>query len=269
MARLKLLLLNLAQAIFLGTWSIVWISAALVVSVFSSEIPLVMARRFWAPGLIWAARSPVEQLPGARLDPRGPYVFIMNHQSMYDIVVAFACIPVNLRFVAKKILKSIPFLGWYMWRTRMVFVDRRRRSQALTSLQQAGKQVREGASILAYPEGTRSIGGEILPFKKGPLVVAIAAGVPIVPVAIDGSHRMLPRGGFNLRPQSIRLKIGEPIPTKGLTQSDLDGLIRRVREAVIDLHLDIGGQGGDREDAIALPGEEGIGSARRKPSRAA
>lgn len=263
-------MLNFSQGLFLCVWSAFWISAALVVSIFSSELPLVMARRFWGPGLVWVSRGTLESVPGARLDPRGPYVFIMNHQSMFDIPVAFSLIPVNLRFVAKKVLKWVPFLGWYMWRTRMVFVDRKNRDQALASLAAAGEQIRGGASILAYPEGTRS-NGEILPFKKGPFVVALEAGVPIVPVAIDGSYRLLPRGGLRIRPTTVRVRIGEPIPTRGLGQDDLEALIRRVRDAVIDLHLSIGGAGGDRGAAIALPGQEGIGRGmrERRKSRAA
>ena len=261
--------LNVVQALFLVSWSVIWISIALVVSIVSPRWPLVLARRAWGPGLVWAAGARMEVSPGASLDPRGTYVFIMNHQSMFDIAVAFAHIPVNIRFVAKKILKSIPFLGWYMWRTGMVFVDRGRRDQALASLQKAGQQVRDGATILAYPEGTRSTDGSILPFKKGPFVLAIEAGVPVVPVAIDGSQTLLPRGGFNLRPGPIRFRIGNPIPTSGLVATDVDALIKRVRDAVIDLHLSIGGKGGDKDDAIALPGKEGIGAGRRSNKEAA
>ena len=261
--------LNTLQALFLCTWSLIWISAALLVSIFSRNLPLVMARHLWGPGLVWGAGARMEVSPLPVLDPQGPYVFIMNHQSMFDIPVAFSYLPVNLRFVAKKVLKSIPFLGWYMWRTGMVFVDRSQRSQALASLQKAGKQVRDGATILAYPEGTRSVDGHILPFKKGPFVVAIEAGVPIVPVAIEGSHKLLPRGGFNLRPGPVRLAIGTPIPTTGLRHGDVEALIKQVRDAVIDLHVSIGGLGGDKEDAVALPGKEGIGAGRRTRSQAA
>ncbi|MSP60296.1 MAG: 1-acyl-sn-glycerol-3-phosphate acyltransferase [Myxococcales bacterium] len=262
-------LMNVWQAFFLGAWTAIWIVVALVMSIFSSEWPLALGRWVWGPALAYVGRYDMELVPGAQLNPRGPYVFIMNHQSMIDIPVAYSVIPVNLRFVAKKILKSVPFLGWYMWRTKMVFVDRKNRTQALTSLRRAGRQIRDGASILAYPEGTRSIAGEILPFKKGPFMVAIASQVPIVPVAVDGTHRVLARGGFKLRPGKVRIRIGEPIPTVGLKQRDLAELVRRVRDAVIDLHVSIGGMGGDKEDAIAPPGREGIERAPRNASQAA
>lgn len=263
--RLGFFLLNVGQALFLMVWSVVWISLALVVSVVAPELPLRMARWFWGPGLVFGAGARVKLLPGARLDPGGAYVFVMNHQSMLDVPLAFAFIPVNLRFIAKRVLKYIPFLGWYMWRTGMIFVDRGNREQALASLQNAGEQIRIGKSILAFPEGTRSPDGRILPFKKGPFVVALEAGVPIVPVAVDGSGRVLPRDGFRIRPGGVRLRIGEPIPTAHLKAGDKDELVRRVRDALINLHVSIGGAGGDKDDSIALPGREGIGKSRPVP----
>lgn len=263
------LVISIVQWCYLASWSVLWISVALVVSIFSSEAPLWLAKHVWAPPLVWASRGRLEVVPGAQLDPRGPYVLLMNHQSMLDIAIAFAVAPVHLRFIAKKILKSIPFLGWYMWRTRMIFVDRGNRAQALASLRQAGERIRAGASILAYPEGTRSEDGQVLPFKKGPFVVAIEAGVPIVPLVVDGSHKVVPRGSLRMHPGDIKVKLGEPIPTAGLTQGDVERLMRTVRDAVIDIHVEIGGLGGDKEQAIALPGREGIGRAVRDRPRAA
>ena len=250
--------LNAFQAVFLVAWSMFWISLALILSVLTlnRSLPLAMARRCWAPGLIWGAgvRLRVEPLP--RVDWSAPHIFVMNHESMIDIPIAFAVLPPNIRFVAKKVLKYVPFLGWYMWLTGMVFVDRTNRSQATGSLTKAGAQIRNGATILAYPEGTRSVDGTILPFKKGPFVVALAAGVPVIPVAISGSGRVLPSGGFSLRAGEIRVKIGAPIETLGRPPGDREALLREVRSAVIALHREIGGAGGD-DEAIAAPGVEG------------
>jgi 1-acyl-sn-glycerol-3-phosphate acyltransferase len=257
--------LNVLQALWLALSSVIWISLALVASIFSRDLPLIMARWLWGPGLVWGSGAELVVHPGASLDPRGPYVFVMNHQSMLDIPVAFSQIPVNLRFIAKRVLKYVPFLGWYMWRTGMVFVDRGRRSQALSSLERAGAQIRNGASVIAYPEGTRTRDGTILPFKKGPFVVALKAGVPIVPVAIEGSGRVLPKSSFAIRPGPVHFRIGEPIPTAGLEPSEKNALIKRVRDALIDLHVSIGGKGGNKEDYLALPGVEGIGRGHAAP----
>src|SRR4051812_21739291 len=117
---------NALQLLFLLSWSALWISLALVVAVvtWNRDLPLVMARRIWARPLIRAAgaRFAIDPLPA--LDFSRPHIYVMNHQSMLDVACAFAALPVNLRFVAKDVLKFVPFLGWYMWATRMIFVDR-------------------------------------------------------------------------------------------------------------------------------------------------
>jgi 1-acyl-sn-glycerol-3-phosphate acyltransferase len=196
----------------------------------------------------------VEPLP--HLDWSKPYIFLMNHQSAMDIPCAFAALPVNIRFIAKHILRYVPFLGWYMAMTGMIFINRSSHREAVKSLERAGQRIRSGKSVLAFPEGTRSRDGLILPFKRGPFVLAIKAQVPIVPVAIEGSLQSLPRGGIWLRRHDLRVKVGQPIETKGLTNKDRDALLRRVRDAIIQLHLEIGGKGGDSE-AIADWGHEG------------
>src|SRR4051812_33174197 len=112
-------LLNVLQATFLVVWSIIWISIAMVATALTlnREIALVLARRCWAPGLIWGAQSDFRVEPLPDIDWTKPHIFVMNHQSMLDITMAFAAIPANIRFVAKHTLAYVPFLGWYMWMT--------------------------------------------------------------------------------------------------------------------------------------------------------
>jgi len=260
MKSLGWLVLNVIQAIYTALWSAFWISLALIalIATLNPDVPLAMARRFWGPGLAWGALVKVQREPLPDVDWSKPHIFVMNHQSMMDIVVAFMTIPVNIRFVAKHVLKYVPFLGWYMAATGMIFVDRSNRERAVRSLEAAGKRIREGANILAYPEGTRSRDGRILPFKKGPFVVALKAGVPIIPVALEGCGRTLPADGFKVRPGVVRVKFGEPISTAGLTDDQRDDLMHRVRDALIDLQVSIGGPGGDKSAAIAAVGQEGV-----------
>lgn len=251
-------LLNAAQAVFLAFWSALWISTAGFCSIFSREFPLMLARRAWGPGLIRASLATVKVEFAGELDPKAPYVFVMNHQSMYDIAVAFTYIPRNLRFVAKKILLYVPFIGFYLWRMGMVLVDRKNPKEAYSRLGRAAEQLRNGDCFLAYPEGTRSMDGKVLQFKRGSFVTAINGGAAVVPVAIDGSGRVLPRGGFNLRPSLIRVAIGKPIPTTGMTEADVPALVKRARSELIALHRGIGGLGGDDdpqsiEDSSDMP----------------
>lgn len=229
-------LLNLLQGLFLAAWSALWISVALVTAIVTrnQEVALSMARRFWAPGLRWAAGAKIVVEPFPDIDWSRPHVFVMNHQSSLDIVAAFMVLPVNLRFVAKHVLKYVPFLGWYMWATGMIFVHRGRRGASMGNLREAGARVRDGANVLVFPEGTRSRDGGLLPFKKGAFVLATAAGVPIVPVAIEGSGRCMPAAGFRVRPGVMRIKVGEPIATTGAAsfKGDIDGLVRHTRETI-------------------------------------
>ncbi|MBK7862300.1 MAG: 1-acyl-sn-glycerol-3-phosphate acyltransferase [Archangiaceae bacterium] len=258
---------NVVQMLFCFLWSAFWISAAFVMTLltFNRSIALVMARRIWAPTLIKAsgAKFKVEPLPD--VDWSQPHIFVMNHQSMIDIPCAFAGLPSNIRFVAKEQLRWIPFLGWYIWMTGMVFVDRRRRSRAVASLEQAGQRIRQGATILAYPEGTRSPDGRVMPFKKGPFVLALSAQVPIVPIAIEGSGKVSGKQGvWKLRPAEVRMKVGQPISTAGLTDDDRDQLLHDVRAAIVKLHREIGGLGGVDAD-IAAAGVEGLSEPEPKP----
>lgn len=236
---------NTAQAAFTVGWSAFWISAALGVTLAtrSPHRALTMARTLWAPGLLRGAGVRLLVQGGDDLDWSAPALFVCNHQSMIDIPTAFMALPCDLRFIAKRELAHVPFLGWYMRATGMIFVERGEGAKARQSIRLAGERVRAGASVLAFPEGTRSLDGRIHEFKKGAFVVAIEAQVPIIPVAIEGAQRVLPRGGFRVRPGDIRVAIGKPIPTRGLRYEDRDPLIAQVRQALATQHRSIGGLG--------------------------
>jgi 1-acyl-sn-glycerol-3-phosphate acyltransferase len=240
-------------------WSALWISAAMVVSVFSSETALAMARLIWSRPIFWVAGTRLQLDPLPDVDWKRPYLFAMNHQSTLDIPVAFAVLPTNIRFVAKHSLQYVPFLGWYMKRTGMIFVDRSNRTRAVESLRRAGEQIRAGASILVFPEGTRSRDRKILPFKKGLFALALEAGVPIVPVAIEASGEVLPANAWTHSPGTIRVKVGLPIPTQGRSEDDREALAREVREAMIRLHQEIGGKSAETEP-VQTPPPAGAGA---------
>lgn len=193
--------------------------------------------------------------------PEGPCIFVCNHQGTMDIIALFVGLGAHRRFVfaAKKEVFRIPFLGWFVGAAGYIKVDRADRAAAVKSLQAGGELIRGGRSVVVFPEGTRSRDGSILPFKKGPFMLALHAGVPIVPVAIEGSLQMNPRGSLYLCPNPVRMLVGAPIPTSGLGVADRDDLIRRVRSSIIRQHRRLGGLGGDEHNAIAASGLEGIG----------
>lgn len=253
------LLINAVQGLFLCVWTLVCVVLAAIIMPFSHDRALRLAPTVWVPPLMWVGgiRMRIER---PEIDWSRPHIFVMNHQSMLDIPAAFLAIPVPLRFIAKKSLGSVPFLGWFMRSTRMILVDRGRSAQAVASMQEAGKRIREGASIIAFPEGTRSPDGRIRPFKKGVFMVALQTGVPIVPMAIEGARDVLPPNGFRPRPGRIRLKIGAPIPTEGLGKGDRDELIAKVRGTILRMHREVGGPGGDEHRHVAARREGGQAS---------
>lgn len=246
-------LIALFQGVFLILWLVFWITVSGLVAILTlnGEVPLRMARRFWAPMHWRITGSPLLVEPLPDVDWSKPHIFLMNHQSAFDIPVAFAVIPGNIRFIAKHVLKWIPFLGWYMAGTGMIFLNRSSAREAMRSLKLAGERIRAGSNILAFPEGTRSMDGRILPFKKGSFALAVEAGVPIIPMAIEGTRGMLPRGSIRLRRHPIRVKMGAPIATAGLRGPAREALMHQVRDAIIQLHRDIGGAGGVPEDTLA------------------
>lgn len=208
------------------------------------RVPLMMAHYFWGPTMLLGGGAKLKIEGQEHVDFSKPHVFLMNHQSTLDIPIIFAVVPVPLRFIVKKELMYAPFVGFYIWAMGMIFVDRKNRTKAIASLKRAGQIIREGASIIAYPEGTRSGDGSILSFKKGTFMVAIESGVPIVPVAVEGSRHVMPKDELlNLTPGEVRVKLGQPIATQGYQKETLPELMDKVRQAVIDLHIEIGGKG--------------------------
>jgi 1-acyl-sn-glycerol-3-phosphate acyltransferase len=166
---------------------------------------------------------------------------------------------VPFRYVAKHQLRWVPLLGWYLWLAGHIFVNRSNRRAAIASLERASGQIRSGTSIVVYPEGTRSEDGRILPFKKGPFALALKARVPIVPVTIEGSWRVMPKNSWDIKPGEIQVMIGAPIDTRTFAEDDREGLLRVVRDQIIEQSLLLGGRGGDREDTVAAAGMEGVG----------
>jgi len=221
--------------------------------------------RVWSPVLIWAGGGKLEIRGLENVDFKRPTIFVANHQSTIDIPVLFFALPVDFRFVAKKALKYVPFLGWYMSLANFVFVDRGNHREAVASLDEAARRIRGGISIAMFPEGTRSGDCRVLPFKKGPFALAMKAGVQVVPVTIEGTGRLMPKNSWNITPGPIKVMVGKPIEPAPFGE-DREGLMRAVRDVIIAQSLELGGVGGDRADAIAARGKEGIGRGSQEKS---
>jgi 1-acyl-sn-glycerol-3-phosphate acyltransferase len=145
-----------------------------------------------------------------RLTPGKTYVFVSNHQSIYDTPVLFASLPYQLRIIAKESLANFPVLGWHLKRGRHLFVDRR--NPELSILTRWRSLVSEGLSLMIFAEGTRSPDGHVARFKAGSFLLAIQAGLPVVPLAVIGTRNVMPKGRLRTEPADVMLVIHDPIP---------------------------------------------------------
>jgi 1-acyl-sn-glycerol-3-phosphate acyltransferase len=181
----------------------------------------------WANLIACGVRVHAHRL--SALDPGRAYVFMSNHVSQYDILAVVAALEeFQLRWVAKKELTRIPVFGWALRHTGHIIIDRSDHEQAIASLRAARTQMADGISVMIFPEGTRGVAGQpLLPFKKGGFMLALESGFPIVPLAIRGSGRILPRGSMSPQRGHIEVVVGPPIPVAGL---DRDELMRRVHD---------------------------------------
>lgn len=166
------------------------------------------------------------------LAPGQPYVYVANHASFVDIWALLEHLPGSIRFVYEKELGGIPVFGPAIRASGHIAIDRQNRVSAFSAYDVAARDVRAGTSAMVFAEGTRSSDGRLLTFKKGPFVLAIAAGVPVVPVAVLGAYESLPKGSIAPRPVPISIRIGTPIPTAGLTYEDRDAVSLRCRRAL-------------------------------------
>ncbi len=193
-------------------------------------------QRGWARTLLRVSGVPITVVGAEHIALDQPQVLAANHASFFDILALMAALPVDPKFVAKKELFRIPVFGNAMKAVGMVALDRRNIKEAFGAYNIAAARIREERlSVLVYPEGTRTRTGELLPFKKGPFVLAIAAGAPIVPIYVSGAFGIMPKGSIVVHPQPITITAGAPIPTQGLTYDDRDALARRVRAAMESL----------------------------------
>jgi len=188
----------------------------------------------WSKWNLWAAGTALD-VQGIEKVPPGPVVYASNHSSMFDIWALAATLPGSTRFVGKEELERIPLLGPAMRAAGHITIDRAMKKRAFEAYDKAARTIRRGFSAVVFPEGTRSRTGELLPFKNAPFALAIVAQVPLVPVYVHSTFQILPKGGFRLRPRPIRILVGEPIATAGMTPEDRERLRGRARAAILAL----------------------------------
>jgi 1-acyl-sn-glycerol-3-phosphate acyltransferase len=188
--------------------------------------------RVWCRMIARTAGARVSVHGAEHIKPETSYVFLSTHQSYMDIPAMLGYLPAQLRIAAKKVLFRIPFMGWHLWRAGHIPIDRSSTQNAIKSMQKAADYLQLGICAFIFPEGTRSRDGVLHEFKKGGFKLALQAQVPIIPITIIGTRRILPPDSIIFRPGPVEMYVDEPIATEGLTDDDTEMLMQRVRAAM-------------------------------------
>ncbi|HSH12636.1 MAG TPA: lysophospholipid acyltransferase family protein [Desulfurivibrionaceae bacterium] len=199
------------------------------------RIPVVKIQavpRFWG-WLITAWSGISVRVEGLeRLDRSKPYIFVANHQSQFDIFVLDGFLDIDFRWLAKKELFRLPLFGWAMLLAGSIPVDRSHGRKALKSLDEAAKRIAGGASVVIFPEGTRSPDGQLQSFKSGAMQLAIKSGVELVPMAISGTHEVLPKGKILARPGKVVIRLGTPVDSREFSSKEKQALAELLHDRV-------------------------------------
>lgn len=230
--------LNILRVLWLALWAAI---ATLVLAV-----PIIAAgllsrtgnlafsmSKIWAYTMLAVSFVRTEIKNRSRIDPKTSYILISNHQSLYDILALVTTLGIQYRWFIKKEVLKIPLFGYGLYASRNIFIDRSNTARAIESINKGIERLPKGVSLMVFAEGTRSPDGRIHEFKKGGFVTAVRRKIPILPVTVNGSRRILPKGSLAFKPGKIQVVIGNPIDTGGYTTESVDELIDRTRQAII------------------------------------
>jgi 1-acyl-sn-glycerol-3-phosphate acyltransferase len=221
--------------IWVGFATLVAGTLVIVLSFFvRSGDPLHKIARVWGKSILLVSRVSVSVKGLSNIDRSSPYIYMPNHQSNFDIPVLLGHLTVQFRWLAKMELFKIPIFGRAMRKAGYISIDRYHRESAIESLKLAANRIKNGVSVLIFPEGTRSRDGKIRSFKKGGFVMAIDSGVPIVPVVITGTRAIMPKGRFRVYPGPVSMVIHKPIDTSTYTRETKEALMESVRRVICD-----------------------------------
>ena len=228
--------------IFKFLWAGFWVFFATIavfipivtVSLLSStgNLPFILSK-VWA----WI----ILKVTWVRLESRGndniregqSYIIISNHQSHFDSLALVIKLGIQFRWIIKKELRKIPFFGFALYKSRNIFIDRSDRQKAVESIRDGMKRLPAGVSVMFFVEGTRSPDGKIHEFKKGGFATAVESGLPILPVTVNGSRKILPKKALVFNPGVIEVVVGKPVATENYTHDNLEELMDKTRNIIV------------------------------------
>ncbi len=220
------------------------ITSTLICGISAIIVALLFSKRAGSIcGVIWARINSfftpmtVDVIGAENIEPSASYVITSNHQSHYDIYVLYGWLGVDFKWVMKKELEKVPVLGFACKVLGHIYIDRSDTKRAVESINAAKTKIVNGTSVLFFPEGTRSSNGKIQPFKKGAFKFAIDLGIPILPVTINGTRKVLPKGSLDLMPGGATMIIHKPISVKDYHEENMNELMDKTR-MIINASLD-------------------------------
>jgi 1-acyl-sn-glycerol-3-phosphate acyltransferase len=214
-----------------SVYTVVLGTASLVSSVFDRRGDFGhKCARAWSWLILKTSGVQVQVHGLERLDPSRSYILAANHQSIYDIPIVFASLPLQLRIISKDSIGRVPFLGWHLQRTGHLLIDRSKSGAG--TMKKLARLVRQRHSLIIFPEGTRSIDGSVAKFKGGSFLIAVDAGLPVVPISIQGSRHVMFRGRLMVCPGTVTVTVHEPIETAGVPRNEVRDFSTRVHDVV-------------------------------------
>lgn len=233
------------QALLIVYHSLVFLPLGILITLICSAIIIIMLpiagnakwgsypAMFWARALCAISLVRVKVEGQEHLDPKASYIFVANHQSLYDIPLVYGWLKNNFKWIIKKEFRKMPVMGYLCYRMGHIFIDRSNPMRAKQSLDQAKQNLKKGnTSIFLFPEGTRTRNGQVGRFKRGAFTIARDLHLPIVPVSIIGAYEALPKGLNCIIPGKIKIIFHQPIDTTHLTDDNLSEMVDNVREIV-------------------------------------
>jgi 1-acyl-sn-glycerol-3-phosphate acyltransferase len=223
-------------------WLGFWAALATLILFFPVLIAALASRtgnlafslsKVWAYIMLAVSFVPTEIKNREKIQPGKSYVIISNHQSLYDIIALVTTLGIQFRWFIKKEVLKIPLFGYALYASRNIFIDRSHHDKAIESINKGFDRLPEGVSVMVFAEGTRSPDGQIHEFKKGGFIPAVTRKIPILPVTVNGSRRVLPKRSLMMKPGKIQVVVGDPIDTSGYSSANVQELIDKTRKAVI------------------------------------
>lgn len=214
-------------------WSLIAILLALPLSLLGADY-IHSCAILWGRVCLKLAGLRLQIHGQQNIPAEGPAIYVSNHQSNFDIPILYAGLPIQFRWMAKQELFRVPFFGLAMKRCGYIPIDRSDRRKAMHSLNEAAQKINAGTSVIIFPEGTRTADGQVQEFKKGALIIAAKAQVPVIPVTITGSYQVQPKGSWLVKKKPLKLTIFPAIATDNLKVSDVEELTRTIHRQIAE-----------------------------------